>query len=44
MVVDTDSHSPGDLITGERAVEIAMGAGLTREEALDVVNRHAIIR
>lgn len=44
MVVDTDSHAPGDLITGERAVEIAMGAGLTREQALNVVNRHAIIR
>jgi histidinol phosphatase-like PHP family hydrolase len=44
MVVDTDSHAPGDLISSERAVEIAMGAGLTQEEAADIVNNHAIIR
>lgn len=44
MVVDTDSHSPDDLINSKRAVEIAVGAGLTREEAYDVVNNHAIIR
>ncbi|MDO8427206.1 MAG: histidinol phosphate phosphatase domain-containing protein [Deltaproteobacteria bacterium] len=28
MVVNTDSHSPGDLITDERAELIALGAGL----------------
>lgn len=43
MVVDTDSHSPGDLISSQRAIEIAMGAGLTREEATDIIKRHAII-
>lgn len=33
MVVNTDSHSPEDLITEERAMQVAMGAGLNREEA-----------
>ncbi|MBI1911477.1 MAG: histidinol phosphate phosphatase domain-containing protein [Deltaproteobacteria bacterium] len=28
MVVNTDSHSPGDLITDERAMKVALGAGL----------------
>jgi histidinol phosphatase-like PHP family hydrolase len=44
MVVDTDSHAPGDLIRSERAIEIAMGAGLSLEKAADVVEKHAIIR
>lgn len=43
MVVDTDSHSPDDLISSQRAIEIAMGAGLSRQEATDIVKRHAII-
>ena len=44
MIVNTDSHAPGDLISSKRAVEIAMGAGLTHEEARDVVDKHPIIR
>ena len=44
MVVDTDSHAPEDLISSERAIEIAMGAGLSREEATAIVQQHAIIR
>lgn len=44
MVVDTDSHSPDDLIDSERAVEIAMGAGLTHEQARDIVKNHAIVK
>lgn len=44
MIVNTDSHAPGDLISSKRAVEIAMGAGLTQEEAVDIVEKHAIIR
>lgn len=44
MVVDTDSHSPHDLINSERAIEIAMGAGLTLQEATAIVKQHAIIR
>ena len=43
MIVNTDSHAPGDLIGSKRAVEIAMGAGLTHEEAVDIVEKHAII-
>ena len=44
MVVDTDTHSPRDLINSERAIEIAMGAGLSLEEATAIVMQHAIIR
>jgi histidinol phosphatase-like PHP family hydrolase len=44
MVVDTDSHAPRDLINMERAIEIAMGAGLTLQEATAIVKQHAIIR
>ena len=29
MVVDTDAHAPEDLITGQRAREVALGAGLS---------------
>jgi len=32
LVLDTDSHAPGDLVTGEMAGKIARGAGLTEEE------------
>lgn len=33
MVVDSDAHSPGDLIDLATALQIALAAGLTREEA-----------
>ena len=32
LIVDTDSHAPGDLITREQAMRIARGAGLTDAE------------
>jgi histidinol phosphatase-like PHP family hydrolase len=44
MVVDSDTHSPDDLIDTERAVEIAMGAGLDLDEAVDIVKNHAIVK
>jgi histidinol phosphatase-like PHP family hydrolase len=33
MVVNTDAHAPDDLITGQRAQQVAMGAGLSEIEA-----------
>ena len=33
MVLDSDAHQPGDLLTDEFALEVAMGAGLSRAEA-----------
>ena len=33
LVVDTDTHAPEDLITRERAIQIARGAGLSAQEA-----------
>jgi histidinol phosphatase-like PHP family hydrolase len=44
MVVDTDTHSPEDLIDTDRAIQIAVGAGLTPEEAKRIVTDHPIIR
>jgi histidinol phosphatase-like PHP family hydrolase len=44
MVVDTDTHSPEDLIDSQRAVQIAVGAGLSQEEAQKIVRDHAIVR
>ena len=32
LVIDTDTHSPDDLITFERSIEIGLGAGMTKEE------------
>ncbi len=44
MVVDTDTHSPEDLIDSHRAVQIAVGAGLSQAEAQKIVRDHAIVR
>ena len=37
LIVDTDTHSPDDLITFEKSYEIALGAGLSKEEALKAI-------
>ncbi len=34
LLVDTDTHSPDNLITFEKSYEIALGAGLSDEEAM----------
>ena len=34
LLVNTDTHSPDDLITFEKSLQIAMGAGLSEKEAL----------
>lgn len=39
LIVNSDTHSPGDLISGERAMLVAMGAGMSREEAELAVTR-----
>lgn len=44
MVVNTDAHSPQDLIDTNRAVQIAIGAGLTSDEAKKMVTDHPIVR
>ncbi|UZE92659.1 MAG: histidinol phosphate phosphatase domain-containing protein [Methanosarcinales archaeon] len=38
LVVNTDAHSPADLISEQRALEIARGAGLSEKEAVRVVS------
>ncbi|WP_440953556.1 histidinol phosphate phosphatase domain-containing protein [Methanococcoides sp. FTZ1] len=37
MVVDTDTHSPDNLITKETALKVAIGAGLTESQAKQVL-------
>lgn len=37
LLVDTDTHSPDNLITFERSYEIARGAGLIDEEAMKAI-------
>lgn len=37
MVVNSDAHSPENLMTEERAMTVALGAGLTNKEALKAV-------
>lgn len=43
MIVNTDTHSPYDLIDADRAIQIAFGAGLNHDEAVRIVMDHAII-
>ncbi len=40
LLVNTDTHSPDDLITKEQAIRIAKGAGLTRNEVKKVVEEN----
>lgn len=44
MMVNTDAHSPNDLIDTQRAIQIAIGAGLTPEEAKKMITTHPIVR
>ncbi len=41
LLLDTDAHRPDDLIGAEHAVRIARGAGLSEEEARQVVGENA---
>ena len=36
MVINTDSHAPGDLITDEQAKQVVCGAGLSGEAFADM--------
>ncbi len=40
LVVDTDAHSPGDLITRETALRVLVGAGLTEVQAGQVLENN----
>jgi putative hydrolase len=40
FVVDSDGHSPGDLLTPELALKVARGAGLDEAEAAAVLRRN----
>lgn len=45
MVVDSDAHAPEDLITGQRAREVALGAGLSAAGADSTLeNARAFVR
>jgi putative hydrolase len=36
LVVDTDTHEPGDLITDEQAEDVLLGAGLNRDKISEI--------
>ena len=38
LVIDTDTHEPGDLITDAFAETVLLGAGLSRERIAGVLN------
>jgi histidinol phosphatase-like PHP family hydrolase len=42
MIVDTDTHTPEDLITQKQALQIALKAGLTRKQAEDAVAKNSV--
>ena len=37
LLVDTDTHSPDDLITFDKSYQIALGAGLSHDEAMKAI-------
>jgi len=38
VVINSDAHSPNDLMTEDRAMEVALGAGMTKKEATRAIN------
>ncbi|MCI6993384.1 MAG: histidinol phosphate phosphatase domain-containing protein [Methanobrevibacter sp.] len=46
LLVDTDSHAPGDLITFEKSYKVALGAGLNHDEAMKAIvdNPHELLK
>ena len=40
LVIDTDTHTPDNLITRERACQILIGAGLVESEAKKVLKNN----
>ena len=39
MVLDSDAHAPGDLLTREFAMKVARGSGLNLEDAITLLDR-----
>ena len=39
MIVNSDTHSPEDLMTEEKAYKVALGAGLTKAEADEAIQK-----
>ena len=45
LVINNDAHAPGDLVSAERRKNVALGAGLSREEYLEAeANSRAIVQ
>ena len=38
MVLDSDAHEPGDLLTREYAMKVALGAGLVERDAVELLD------
>ena len=39
MIMDSDAHAPGDLLTREFAMKVALGAGLDEDEAYALLDK-----
>ncbi len=39
LVLDSDAHEPGDLLTRDFALKVALGAGLDQEEAISLLDK-----
>ena len=40
LVINSDTHAPGDLYTPELMEKVGLGAGLTRDELTKVLTKH----
>ena len=38
MVLDSDAHAPGDLLTRDFAMSVALGSGMDQEEAISLLD------
>jgi histidinol phosphatase-like PHP family hydrolase len=43
LVIDTDAHTPDNLMTRERAFQILVGSGLTQEQAREVLKNNEML-
>ncbi len=43
MILDSDAHEPQDLMTREYAEKVAIGSGLSPEQAVSLLDRSPIV-
>jgi hypothetical protein len=43
LVINTDTHSPDNLITRERALQVLVGAGMSEADAREVLTNNELL-